>query len=190
MLAFLIRTLKRLRNEWLRRVVWHRYDIGPRFHCGRNVVLWAKNELKIGSDCYIGRNSQIECDALIGNFVIMANSVAFVGRYDHDYQHIGTPTRLAAEIRDPDYGWHGLGKKVTVGDDVWIGYGAILLSGINIGEGAIIASGSVVTKDVEAYTIVGGNPARPIAERFPDPEERQLHQLAIAARSRLAESHH
>jgi acetyltransferase-like isoleucine patch superfamily enzyme len=185
MLAFLIRNLKRLRNEWLRRVVWFRYDIGPRFHCGRNVVLWAKNELKIGSDCYIGRNSQIECDAVIGNFVIMANCVAFVGRYDHDYQHVGTPTRLAAEIRDPDYDWQGLEKKVRVGDDVWIGYGAILLSGIDVGEGAIIASGAVVTKDVPSYAIVGGNPAKVIGRRFSDPEDLKLHQLAIAARSRV-----
>ena len=56
---------------------------------------------------------------------------------------------------------------VTIGHDVWIGHGAIVLPGRNIGDGAVIAAGAVVTKDVPAYTIVAGNPARPIRPRFP-----------------------
>jgi len=185
-LHWLIRHLKRLRNQWLRKVIWRRYDIGPGFHAGRGVVLWSKTHLRIGENCYIGRQSQIECDAEIGHHVIMANRVSFVGRYDHNYQQIGTPTRLAKEIRDDDYDWKGLALKAVVGDDVWIGYGAIILSGVTIGEGSIVASGSVVTKDVAPYTIVGGNPARPIATRFPDPWELQMHRLSIAARRNLA----
>lgn len=184
---WLIRLLKRLRNLWLRKVRWRHYDIGPEFHAGRGVVLWAKSHLRIGSNCYIGRESQIECDADIGHFVIMANRVSFVGRYDHNYQQIGTPTRLAKEIRDEDYSWKGLGLKAVVGDDVWIGYGAVILSGVTIGEGSIIASGAVVTKDVPPYTIVGGNPARPLAQRFPDAWELEMHRLSIAARRKLAE---
>jgi acetyltransferase-like isoleucine patch superfamily enzyme len=184
---WLIRHLKRLRNLWLREVKWRRYDIGRSFHAGRGVVLWAKCHLKIGDNCYIGRESQIECDVEIGHHVIMANRVAFVGRYDHNYQQVGTPTRLAKEIRDQDYDWKALGIKAVVGDDVWIGYGAIILSGVTIGEGSIIASGSVVTKDVPPYMIVGGNPAKVISSRFPDSWELQMHQLAIAARRRLAE---
>lgn len=182
-----VRLLKRLRNQWLRKVTWRQYDIGPGFHAGRGVVLWAKNRLSIGENCYIGRQSQIECDAEIGHDVIMANRVAFVGRYDHNYQQTGTPTRHATEIRDADYDWKGLHLKVVVGDDVWIGYGAIILSGVTIGEGSIVASGSVVTKDVPAYTIVGGNPARPVARRFNDPWDLQMHQLAIASRRKLAD---
>ncbi len=56
---------------------------------------------------------------------------------------------------------------VTIGNDVWIGHGAIVLAGRSIGDGAVIAGGAVVTKDVAPYTIVGGNPARPIRPRFP-----------------------
>lgn len=56
-------------------------------------------------------------------------------------------------------------KKVIIQDDVWIGTSAIILPGINIGKGAIVAAGSVVTKDVVDYTIVGGNPARMIKKR-------------------------
>lgn len=184
---WLIHNLKRLRNLWLRKVTWRRYDIGPGFHAGRNVVLWAKNELSIGVNCYIGRESQIECDSRIGNNVIMANRVAFVGRYDHNYLQVGTPIRLAKEIRDDDYDWKGLGLKVVVEDDVWIGYGAIILSGVTLGEGCIVASGSVVTRDVPPYSIVGGNPAKPISERLNDGWEREMHRLSLAAKRRLAQ---
>ena len=57
---------------------------------------------------------------------------------------------------------------VDIGHDVWIGHGAIMLPGRNIGTGAVIAAGAIVTKDVPAYTIVAGNPARPIRRRFPE----------------------
>jgi chloramphenicol O-acetyltransferase type B len=181
-----IRKAKHLRNLWLRKVTWRRYEIGPGFHAGRDVVLWAKSHLSIGVNCYIGRESQIECDAKIGHNVIMANRVAFVGRYDHNYLQVGTPTRLAKQIRDEDYVWKGMGLRVVVEDDVWIGYGAIILSGVTLGEGCIIASGSVVTKDVAPYTIVGGNPAKPITTRLKDDWEREMHRLGLAARRRLA----
>ena len=55
---------------------------------------------------------------------------------------------------------------VVIGNDVWVGYGATILSGVTIGDGAVIAACSVVTKDVAPYAIVGGNPARQIRKRF------------------------
>ena len=55
---------------------------------------------------------------------------------------------------------------IVIGNDVWIGYEAVILSGVTIGDGAIVAARSVVTKDVPPYTIVGGVPARPIRRRF------------------------
>lgn len=54
--------------------------------------------------------------------------------------------------------------QITIGDDVWIGAGAIILNGITIGTGAVIGAGAVVTKDVNPYTIVAGNPARKIRD--------------------------
>ena len=51
-------------------------------------------------------------------------------------------------------------KSVRLGDDVWVGSGAILLPGVTVGDGAIVAAGAVVTRDVEPRTVVGGNPAR------------------------------
>lgn len=63
--------------------------------------------------------------------------------------------------------WPNKGDTI-VGNDVWIGYGSTIMPGVRIGDGAIIASCSVVTKDVAPYTVVGGNPAIPIRQRFDD----------------------
>lgn len=65
----------------------------------------------------------------------------------------------------------------VVGNDVWIGYNALILPGVHIGDGAIIGAGSVVTKDVPAYTIVGGNPAKIIRKRFSDQKIEALLKL-------------
>ena len=67
---------------------------------------------------------------------------------------------------------------VTIGHDVWIGHGAIILPGRSIGTGAVVAGGAIVTKDVAPYTIVGGNPARPIRPRFPAAIAERLVALA------------
>jgi len=61
--------------------------------------------------------------------------------------------------------WDNKGD-IIIGNDVWIGYEAVIMSGVHIGDGAIIATRAVVTKDVPAYTIVGGVPAKPIKKRF------------------------
>ena len=110
-----------------------------------------------------------------GDNVIFANRVSLIGRYDHNYQQIGVPTRLASQIRDRDYNWKGSNQKIIVEDDVWIGLGSIVLSGVTIGKGSIIAAGSVVTKDVEPYAIYGGNPAKKIKNRFDSLEDLKEH---------------
>ena len=61
---------------------------------------------------------------------------------------------------------------------MWIGYGSIIMSGVKIGRGAIIAAGSIVTKDIFPYDIVGGNPAKKISERFSS-SEINLHELEL-----------
>jgi phosphonate metabolism protein (transferase hexapeptide repeat family) len=67
---------------------------------------------------------------------------------------------------------------VTIGDDVWIGHGAIVLPGRTIGTGAVVAAGAVVTRDVAPYAIVAGVPARPIKTRFPQEIAERLMALA------------
>jgi len=65
----------------------------------------------------------------------------------------------------------------VIGNDVWIGHDATIMPGVKVGDGAVIAAKSVVTKDVEPYTIIGGNPAKPIKKRFSDETISKLLQL-------------
>lgn len=65
----------------------------------------------------------------------------------------------------------------VVGNDVWIGMDAMIMPGVTIGDGAIIGAGSIVAKDVEPYTVVGGNPTRQIKKRFPESEIKELLQI-------------
>lgn len=66
----------------------------------------------------------------------------------------------------------------VVGNDVWIGYRSLIMPGVHIGDGAIVAAGSVVVSDVDPYTIVGGNPARPIRRRFAQAVIDELLEIA------------
>ncbi len=72
--------------------------------------------------------------------------------------------------------WDNKGD-IIIGNDVWIGYEAVVLAGVTIGDGAIIGTHAVVTKDVPPYTIVGGVPAKPIRKRFDDETIAQLLRL-------------
>ncbi len=169
------RLIVALRDWYLVKIKWRKYNIAEGFHSGMRVRIWGKSTVKIGKNFYIGRDSQIECDCVIGNYVIFGNKVALVGRYDHHYQQTGIPVRMASQIRDKNYSWKGLGQITYIEDDVWVGYGAIILAGVTVGTGSIIAAGSVVTKDVETYSIYGGNPAKKIKNRFESEEDLDKH---------------
>lgn len=67
--------------------------------------------------------------------------------------------------------------KLKIGNDVWIGYEAVILSGVTIGDGAIIGTRAVVTKDVPSYTIVGGVPAKPIRKRFDEETIQKFKEI-------------
>ena len=72
--------------------------------------------------------------------------------------------------------WDNKGD-IIIGNDVWIGYEAVIMAGVRIGDGAIVGTRAVVTKDVPPYTIVGGVPARPIRKRFDEDTIRKLETL-------------
>jgi acetyltransferase-like isoleucine patch superfamily enzyme len=167
--------IKKIRDYCLVKVKWRKYKIGKNFHAGRGVFLWAKHNIIIGNNFYIGKYSIVECDAEIGNNVIFANHVSLIGKYDHHYQQTGLPIRLASHISDSDYDWKGLNQKIEIEDDVWIGLGSIVLSGVKIGQGSIIAAGSVVTANVDPFSIYAGNPAKKIKNRFENEQQLQEH---------------
>jgi maltose O-acetyltransferase len=122
-------------------------QMGCRFLNGRKVHIGDRNVINFGC-LFDGRHYQIQTgsDVSIG-------PEATILTLGHDPQ-------------SPEFG--DKGGDVIIGDRVWIAYRAIILPGVRIGEGAVVGAGSVVTKDVEPYTIVAGSPARFVKKRSPD----------------------
>lgn len=161
----IIKKLKMLRCRFL--LARHKnIQLGSNSTFGRGTVFYAPNKMTIGSNVYIGKYCSLEADIEIGDDVLIGNQVGLIGKYDHDYTCIGKSIKDSPWIGDPDYDFKGKGLKIQIEDDVWIGYGATVVTGVKIGRGAIVAAGSVVLHDVEPYTIVGGNPARALSKRF------------------------
>lgn len=144
--------------------------LGQHVHIGPGSILWAPTALEVGSDVYIGKRCTIEVNGTIGSGTLIANNVGLVGRRDHDMHALGVPIRKAPWVGHRD---DPSADRITVGPDVWIGYGAIVLAPAIIGRGAVIGAGSVVTKDVPPYSIVAGIPAATIGLRFS--ADQQVH---------------
>ena len=79
-------------------------------------------------------------------------------------------------MREVTSAWDNKGD-IIIGNDVWIGYGAVILSGVTIGDGAIIGTNALVTKDVPPYTIAGGIPAKPLKKRFSEEKISALMKI-------------
>ncbi|EOU1879021.1 CatB-related O-acetyltransferase [Clostridium perfringens] len=103
-------------------------------------------------------------ELIIGNYVSIASDVKFILGGNHRYDIFSTyPFKVKLGLEEIEAYSNG---KIKICDDVWIGMNTTIMSGVTIGQGAIIAAGSVVTKDVEPYSIVGGNPCKLIKYRF------------------------
>ncbi len=123
------------------------------------------DKLKIGKFC------SIACGA---KFIFTSANHKMASLSTYPFPIFFTEWGLDAKnIRDA---WDNKGD-IVVGSDVWIGYEAVILSGVHIGDGAIIGARAVVTKDVAPYTIVGGVPAKPIRRRFDDETIEKLESL-------------
>lgn len=111
--------------------------------------------LRIGEYTFIGRGTEIEVSrrVTIGKGALIAPGV-FITDHNH-----------ALKLGAPMFQQRGEEAEVVIGDDVWIGANAVVLCGVTIGEGAVVAAGAVVNRDVEPYAIVGGVPAKPIGSR-------------------------
>jgi len=154
--------------------------IGRRFHIGMMSFVSTPTELVIGNDVYIGKFCSIQCSGRIGDGTLIANNVGVVGRKDHDMRAVGVPMRLAPWVGDSPYLAHDPCNRVDIGADVWVCFGAVILSGVTIERGAIVAAGAVVKDDVASYDIVAGNPARPVGRRFTN-EQIAAHEAAFKA---------
>ncbi|MDY7108279.1 MAG: DapH/DapD/GlmU-related protein [Planctomycetota bacterium] len=173
------RLLRRLRSvEWLyvarirARMMYKRRRYGLRrvhrtfLMNGHSVVsrdLIAHEYSFINEQCYIGPGVEL------GPYVMLGPRVAVAGA-DHVMDKAGTPIIFAGR---PPY------QRTVLEADSWVGFGAILMAGVRIGRGAVVAAGAVITRDVPPYEIHGGVPGRKIGERFPDPADRARHEQML-----------
>lgn len=127
---------------------------------------------ELGDYSYLGEGCEV-ADATIGKFAAIANAVR-IGAPNHPMER-ATQHRITycpeyyetGMTRDHAFFARRRAARTVIGNDVWIGHGAIVLTGLRIGDGAVIAAGAVVSRDVAPYSVVGGVPAHPIRERFP-----------------------
>jgi acetyltransferase-like isoleucine patch superfamily enzyme len=128
-----------------------RITIGKFTYGNPNFAIWADSE-------------KIE----VGSFCSIASGVTIFGGGEHRTDWITTyPLRIAFGLAGANSDGHPASKGATkMGHDVWLGMNSIVLSGVQIGNGAVVGAGTVVSKDVEDYCIVVGNPARVVRKRF------------------------
>lgn len=122
--------------------------------------------ITIGNDCYIGVNSVVRSGSriTIGNSVLIAHNVTIIDSDSHEIDAIERDKSFKNLILNghPPQAGMVLTAPIKIEDHVWISYNACILKGVTIGKGAIVGAGSVVTKNVPAWTLVAGNPAKVI----------------------------
>jgi len=152
-------------------------SFSPDLSIGFGSYINSPRHLTIGKDVVIGMQNFIAVNGSIGNGVLISSQVGIIGKYDHDASSVGVPISRAPWVFDKSSAQLSDGE-VHIEDDVWVGFGAIILSGVRIGRGSIVAAGALVTKDVAPYSIVVGNPARKIGSRF-SPEHIEAHEQGL-----------
>lgn len=129
--------------------------VGKNINIEHGAFFGAGRDIEIGQNSGLGLHCRVSGPLKIGDHVMMGPDV-LIYTQNHQMSRTDIPMMQQGNAEK---------KPVTIGNDVWIGARAIILPGIFIGDGAVIAAGAIVTKNVEAYAIVGGNPARIIKSR-------------------------
>ena len=134
-------------------------------NCEIRGVLYAidKGKLNIGSYTYIGCDTQIGAvnNITIGNYVIISNFVRIIDNNNHPIAPIERKKMSLSGFYNSNWDWtNSINSPIIIEDNVWIGEFVRIMKGVTIGEGSIVGANSVVTKDVQPYTVVAGNPAR------------------------------
>jgi acetyltransferase-like isoleucine patch superfamily enzyme len=153
---------------WVRRIKFGLRFVDKTFYMasGSHVC----NDLIAGKYSFIGSQCMIGPKVKLGNYVMFGPRIAVIGA-DHIFNKPGVPIIFSGRPEMPT---------TIIEDDAWVGYGATLMAGIKIGRGAIVAAGAVVTKDVPAYEIHGGVPAKKIGIRFQTPQDCYSHDNMLA----------
>ena len=161
--------LFRLRYPWVR--------YGKNVHVQWSTTFSAPNrKIRIGNDVGIGGRCVITSDLVISNDVLIAPHVALLSRYPHRADLVGSSMFQGPPA---DRG------EIVIEEDVWIGFGAIILSGVRIGRGSIIAAGAVVLKDVPRYSVYLPQQDHVLRSRF-TPEQIERHEAALQRVGKLS----
>lgn len=156
-------------------------NVNRKTKIGKHVVIHKGTVIGVGVDIndysYISAPGVVIENTSIGKFCSIALGVK-IGLSSHNYNYVTThPFILEGKLIAKNQESHGIITKTIIGNDVWIAADAIIFSGIKIGDGAVIASGSIVTKDVPNYTIVAGVPAKIMKKRFNDHTIKRLMDI-------------
>jgi acetyltransferase-like isoleucine patch superfamily enzyme len=131
---------------------------------GQLLIFKFGGNILIGDNCYVGNNVKIWSaeSIIIGNNVLISHNVSIIDTNSHEIDFIERSERYKDLIINGP--WQSKGSVITspiiIKDHAWISFNAIILKGVTIGKGAIVAAGAVVTKDVPDFTVVAGNPAK------------------------------
>ncbi|NGM67719.1 CatB-related O-acetyltransferase [Natronolimnobius sp. AArcel1] len=148
-------------------------ELGPRTRLSRGCVL--SGDVRVGRGTNLEPNCDLIGDVSLGNYCAIARDCIFQ-EPNHKLDQPSLQIRLYDEVLDSGLDVTSNGP-ISVGNDVWIGARAVVLSGVTIGDGAVIGAGSIVTDDVEPYAVVAGVPAERIKWRFPESVRERLLDL-------------
>lgn len=153
---------------WMIRKRFHLKNVHPTFQCLNGNTI--SSDFRTGAYSYLGRRCWICPRVTVGKYVMFASEVVILGG-DHRFNLPGIPMMCSGR---PEI------LPTFIEDDVWIGYRVVIMAGVTIGRGSIIAAQSVVTKDVPPYSIVGGIPAVIIGKRFEKSQDIEEHERMLA----------
>lgn len=163
--------LNYLRTWWYFRIRYPRVEYKGFVRVCKGFNLATCCKARFGHNVQLSNYSSIATDLVCGDNVLIGSCVSFVGKDDHGFNIPGKTMWSQVNAMT--------GCVTIIGNDVWIGHGVIVVGPVEIGNGSIIAAGSVLTKDVPPCEIWGGVPAKKIKDRFASEEEKKLHLDAI-----------
>lgn len=162
---------------------WSISVFGTRIHVGRCAHIISARSNPVQLTCWSSKQGHGEIH--IGDFVLISPGVRISSNQSI---RIGSSSMLAANVYISDSDWHGLynrtrpfrcSKPVVLGDNVWIGDGAIICKGVRIGNNSVVGAGAVVSKDVPENTVVAGNPAQVV--KAINPNRKMLTRESLFA---------
>ncbi|MFT3788168.1 MAG: hypothetical protein QM770_18695 [Tepidisphaeraceae bacterium] len=141
--------------------------VHPTFYCPAGAKV--SRDLVAGPYSFVNVGSSVCANVTFGKYVMLAANVSILSD-DHDPRKPGVPVIFSGHPAPP---------ATVLEDDVWVGYDAVIKAGVRIGRGAIVAARAVVTKDVPAYEIHAGVPAKKVGDRFATEEDKARHDAML-----------